>query len=105
MCKLKHHPDGSIARFKARLVAKGYHQEHGIVFTETFSPVVKQAIIRVVLSLVVHFNWPLQQLHVTNAFLHGILNEEMYMSQSVGFTDPQFSNHVCKLHKSLYRLK
>lgn len=60
VCKLKHHPDGSIARFKARLVAKGYHQEHGIVFTETFSPVVKQAIIRVVLSLVVHFNWPLQ---------------------------------------------
>lgn len=105
MYKLKHHPDGSIARFKDCLVAKGYHQEHGIVFTETFSPVVKQAIIRVVLSLVVHFNWPLPQLHVTNAFLHGILNEEMYMSQSASFTDPQFSNCVCKLHKSLYRLK
>lgn len=53
--KLKHNPDGSIVRHKARLVAKGYHQTQGLDYTETFSQTVKQATIRVVLSLAVHF--------------------------------------------------
>lgn len=103
--KIKHNPDGSVARHKARLVAKGFHQEFGVDYTETFSPVVKQATVRIVLTLAVHFHWPLHQLDVTNAFLHGILKEDIYMTQPQGFIDPTFPSHLCKLHKSLYGLK
>ena len=71
--KLKHNPDGSIARHKVKLVAKGFLQEDGIDYTETFSPMVKQATIRLVLTLAIHFQWNLYQMDVRNAFLHGIL--------------------------------
>lgn len=58
-----------------------------------------------ILALAVQFHWPLHQLDVTNAFLHGILKEDIYTTQPQGFTDPSFPNHVCKLHKSIYGLK
>lgn len=57
--KLKHRPNGSIARYKARLVAKGFHPTHGVDYNETFSPIVKQPTIQVVSALTVHFDWPL----------------------------------------------
>ena len=66
---------------------------------------IKPAIVRLVLAIAVSCNWPLPQLNVSNAFLHGFLKEEVYMQQPLGYVDPAYPNYVCKLHKSLYGLE
>ena len=103
--KTKLHSDGSIERHKARLVAQGFSQVHGLDFGDTFSPVVRPATVRIILSLAVTSGWRLHQLDVENAFFHGFLNEEVYMEQPPGYTDPQFPQHVCRLKRALYGLK
>lgn len=101
----KFHADGTLARYKARWVCRGFSQQHGIDFDETFSPVVKPSTIRVVLSLAVSTSWPIHQLDVKNAFLHGTLNETVYCQQPSGFENSSSPNLVCLLQKSLYGLK
>ena len=103
--RIKRLADGSVERYKARLVAKGFHQVPGVDYGETFNPVIKPTTVRIVLSLAVSKGWVLRQFDVQNAFLHGNLYEDVYMSQPLRFSHPQFPNHVCKLKKALYGLK
>lgn len=94
---IKYNPDGSIERYKARLVAKGYTQQEGIDYIETFSPVVKLASVKLVLGLAAIHGWTLTQMDVTNAFLHGVLDEEIFMSLPQGYTPANNFHRVIRL--------
>ena len=100
---VKQNLDGTIDRLKARLVAKGFTQTYGLDYIETFSHVTKLNSIWIIISLATIFYWPLHQLDVKNVFLHGDLNEIVYMAQP-----PRFESkgvYVCHLKKSIYGLK
>ncbi|KAJ9556522.1 hypothetical protein OSB04_011136 [Centaurea solstitialis] len=97
--------NGRLERYKARLVAQGFSQQPGLDFDDTFSPVVKPATIRTVLSISISRNWHIHQLDVKNAFLHGDLPETVYMRQPPGYVNSSFPDHVCRLRKALYGLK
>lgn len=84
------------------LVAKGFHQTPGLDFHNIFSPVIKLATVRIVLTLVVTLNWPILQLDINNDFLNGVLAQPVYMQQPDGFVDLSWSGHVCLLHKAIY---
>nr|KYP50346.1 Retrovirus-related Pol polyprotein from transposon TNT 1-94 [Cajanus cajan] len=103
--KSKLKPDGSLDRLKARVVAKGYHQVDGVDYIETFSPVIKLGTIRLIITVALVQKWHIHQLDVKNAFLHGVLSENIYMEQPPRMADPNSPIHVCKLQKALYGLK
>lgn len=94
---------GNIIRYKARLVAKGCSQREGIDYFETFSPVVRYSSIRLLMALAVKKNLNIEQMDVVTAFLHGEVDETIYMKQPEGYADG--SDRVCLLRKSLYGLK
>jgi len=99
--KLKRKVDGSIETYKVRLVAKGYSQVEGIEFHEIFSLVVKLVSICIVLALTTLLNLELEQLDVKTTFLHGDLNEELYMEQQECFVQGCSRRLVCKLTQTM----
>ncbi|RVW81598.1 Retrovirus-related Pol polyprotein from transposon RE1 [Vitis vinifera] len=101
---VKVHPDGSVARLKARLVARGYAQTYGVDYFDTFSPVAKLNSVRLFISIAASQQWMIHQLDIKNAFLHGDLEEEVYLEQPPGFVAQGEYGKVCRLKKALYGL-
>ncbi|RVW29825.1 Retrovirus-related Pol polyprotein from transposon RE1 [Vitis vinifera] len=102
---IKVNPDGSVARLKARLVARGYAQTYGVDYSDTFSPVAKLNSVRLFISIAASQQWMIHQLDIKNAFLHGDLEEEVYLEQPPGFVAQGEYGKVCRLKKALYGLK
>ncbi|GAA0174361.1 transmembrane signal receptor [Lithospermum erythrorhizon] len=80
---------GSMDKYKARLVANGYNQIEGIDYFDSFSPMAKNVIVRIVLALAVAKSWILHQMDINNAFLHGYLDEDIYMSLPEGYREEE----------------
>jgi hypothetical protein len=96
---------GQVKKFKARLVAKGYSQVEGVDFGEIFSHVAKLTSIGVLMSLAATFDLEIEQMDVKTTFLHGDLEEEIYMKHPERFVVKGKKDLVCKLKRSLYVLK
>ena len=86
-------------------MAKGFTQIEGVDFDETFSPVARFESLRLLLALATLENWEIHQMDVKLAFLHGDLDEEIYMEQPQGFIVARSEHLVCRLQKALYGLK
>ena len=97
--------EGKVEKYKVRLVAKGYSQVTGIDFGNIFSPVAKVTSIRLLLSVSTTFYFEVEQMDVKTKFVHGDLEEEIYMKRHEGFAVKGKKELVCKLRKYLYELK
>ena len=95
---VKQNLDSIVDRLKAGLVAKGFTQTYDLDYTETFSPVAKLNSICIIIFLAANLDWPLHQLDVKNACLHGDLTETVYMAQPPGLESK--GECVCHLKKS-----
>jgi hypothetical protein len=85
--KVKHNVNGFMNRYKIRLVAKGYAQTYGIDYEETYSPLTKMITVRTIITMATTKRWSLHQMDVKNVFLHGDLQEEVYMEQPPSYVD------------------
>ena len=88
-------------RYKVRLVAKGYTQVQGIDYEETFSPVARYESIQYLLAHAALLDWEIEAMDVKLPYLHGALDEEIYMEQPEGFIAKGEENKVCRLIQSL----
>ncbi|GJS67884.1 putative ribonuclease H-like domain-containing protein [Tanacetum coccineum] len=95
---------GVVVRNKARLVAQGYRQEEGIDYDKVFAHVARIEAIRIFFAFASYMGFIVYQMDVKSAFLYGIIDEEVYMSQPPGFVDPKFPQKVYKVVKALYGL-
>jgi hypothetical protein len=103
--KNKEGEKGEVVRNKSRLVAQGYSQKEGIDYEETFAPVARLEAVRILLDFSMAKGLKLYQTDVKSAFLNGVLEEEVYVRQPLGFESEKYPHRVYKLRKALYGLK
>jgi hypothetical protein len=103
--KNKHGEDGEVIRNKAHLVVQGYSQVESQDFGETFAPVARIEAIRVLLAFAASKGFKLYQMDVKSAFLNGVIQEEVFVKQPLGFENPKYPSRVYKLSNTLYGLK
>jgi hypothetical protein len=103
--KIKRKSYDMVDWYKARLVAKSFKQWYVVDYEDSFSPVIKPASIRLVLSVALSQGWSLRQHDVHNAFLHGVLEEEVYIRRLPGYESKGAPHLICKLDKAIYVLK
>lgn len=102
---MKLNNNGEVERHKARLVAKGYEQEFGADYLEVFAPVVRLDTIKLVIALAAQYSWPIFQMDIKSAFLHGNLEEQVFFDQHLGYIKNWEEHKVCKLKNALSGLK
>jgi hypothetical protein len=105
MFKNKYGDGGEVVRNKARLVAQGYSQVEGQDFGETLTPVACFEAMRILLLFITSNGFKLYQIDVKNDFINGVIQEEVFVKQLLGFENPKYPNHMYKLSKALYGLK
>jgi hypothetical protein len=103
--KNKQEEKGEVVRNKLRLVAQGYSQKEGIDYKETFAPVARLEVIRILLAFFMAIGFKLHQMDVKSAFSNGVLEEEVYLRQPPGFESEKYPHRMYKLRKALYGLK
>jgi hypothetical protein len=103
--KNKQGEDGEVVRNKAHLFAQGFSQVEGLEFRETFTPIARLTVNRILLAFAASIWFKLYQMDVKNVFLNGVMHEEVYVRQPLGFKNPKYHNRVYKLSKALYGLK
>jgi hypothetical protein len=103
--KIKQGEDSETVRNKACLIAQGFSQLKGLDFGEIFAPVARLDAIKILLAFVASKGFKLYQMNVKNAFLNGVIHEEVYVRQPLGFENPKYPDRVYKLSKFLYGFK
>jgi hypothetical protein len=103
--KNKQGEDGEVVRNKAHLVTQGFSQVEGLYFGETFAPVAHLEAIRILLAFAASNKFKLYQMDVKCALLIGVIKEEVFVRQPIGFQNPKYPDRVYKLSKALYVLK
>ena len=101
--RVKQDKDGNVTKLKSRLVARGFSQQYGVNYWESYSPVIKNSTLRLLLAIAVEEDYFIEQIDIKNAYVNSDLEELIYMRQPDGFVIGE--NMVCRLKKSLYGLK
>ena len=102
--KIKHATDGSIEKYKARFVAQGFSRKEGIDYEETFAPISRYTSIKSVLALATIMKWKIHEMDVKTAFLNGVVEEEVYVEQPLGFETHDRETRV-QIEESLVRFE
>jgi hypothetical protein len=103
--KKKQGEAGEVTRNQAHLVAQGFSKVEGLDFREIFAPIARLEAIRILLAFATYNGFKLYQMDVKSALLNGVIQEEVYVSQPLGFENPKYHNRVYELSKTLYGLK